>query len=182
MSAPGANFGLFCPMEAQSARKAKSRLTANQTTNYKENLEARVGIEPTHKGFADPALVQLTSFSFSIKCEERHRFVRFLSAPTGNRYLKDKYDEAGKLRKYWGYLANNVVLIRISHRSQWRLDDFRTINECGVRLNPMDFTEESSIHPMFGWQNSHSSRMSGRRSPRRWRRPRKSRCASCGIF
>lgn len=29
-------------------------------------------------------------------------------------YLKDNYDDTSKLRKYWGYLANNVVFIQIS--------------------------------------------------------------------
>jgi hypothetical protein len=30
------------------------------------------------------------------------------------RYLKDNYDDASKLKNYWGYLANNVVFIQIS--------------------------------------------------------------------
>src|SRR5262249_50630990 len=33
---------------------------------------------------------------------------------TVHRYLKDNYEDKSDLRKYWGYLANNVVFIQIS--------------------------------------------------------------------
>jgi hypothetical protein len=54
------------------------------------------------------------------------------------RYLKDNYDDAAKLKKYWGYLANNVVFIQISTDVSSALKIFETINERGVGLNPMD--------------------------------------------
>jgi hypothetical protein len=54
------------------------------------------------------------------------------------RYLKDNYDNAAKLKKYWGYLANNVVFIQISTDVSSALKIFETINERGVGLNPMD--------------------------------------------
>lgn len=54
------------------------------------------------------------------------------------RYLKDNYDDTAKLRKYWGYLANNVVYIQISTDVSSALKIFETINERGVGLNPMD--------------------------------------------
>jgi hypothetical protein len=54
------------------------------------------------------------------------------------RYLKDNYDDAPKLRRYWGYLANNVVFIQISTDVSSALKIFETINERGVGLNPMD--------------------------------------------
>lgn len=54
------------------------------------------------------------------------------------RYLKDNYDDASKLKKYWGYLANNVVFIQISTDVSSALKIFETINERGVGLNPMD--------------------------------------------
>jgi hypothetical protein len=48
------------------------------------------------------------------------------------RYLKDNYDDAPKLKKYWGYLANNVVFIQISTDVSSALKIFETINERGV--------------------------------------------------
>lgn len=42
------------------------------------------------------------------------------------------------MRKYWGYLANNVVFIQISTDVSSALKIFETINERGVGLNPMD--------------------------------------------
>jgi hypothetical protein len=55
-----------------------------------------------------------------------------------HRYLDDNYDDAAKLRKYWGYLANNVVFIQISTDVSSALKIFETINERGVGLNSMD--------------------------------------------
>jgi len=57
---------------------------------------------------------------------------------TLHRYLKDNYDDTAKLKKYWGYLANNVVFIQISTDVSSALKIFETINERGVGLNPMD--------------------------------------------
>ncbi len=54
------------------------------------------------------------------------------------RNLKDNYDDVAKLKKYWGYLANNVVFIQISTDVSSALKIFETINERGVGLNPMD--------------------------------------------
>jgi uncharacterized protein with ParB-like and HNH nuclease domain len=53
-------------------------------------------------------------------------------------YLTDNYDDIAKLKKYWGYLANNVVFIQISTDVSSALKIFETINERGVGLNPMD--------------------------------------------
>jgi len=54
------------------------------------------------------------------------------------RYLNDNYKDKNELRKYWGYLANNVVFIQISTDVSSALKIFETINERGVGLNPMD--------------------------------------------
>ena len=55
-----------------------------------------------------------------------------------HRYLKDNYDDTAKLKKYWFYLATNVVFFQISTDVSSALKIFETINERGVGLNPMD--------------------------------------------
>jgi uncharacterized protein with ParB-like and HNH nuclease domain len=54
------------------------------------------------------------------------------------RYLQMNYKDKTALRKYWGYLANNVVFIQISTDVSSALTIFETINERGIGLNPMD--------------------------------------------
>lgn len=54
------------------------------------------------------------------------------------RYLQDNHDTVDKLRRFWGYLANNVVFIQICTDVSSALKIFETINERGVGLNPMD--------------------------------------------
>lgn len=54
------------------------------------------------------------------------------------RYLKDNYVDKTSLKKYWAYLARNVVFIQISTDVSSALKIFETINERGIGLNPMD--------------------------------------------
>lgn len=54
------------------------------------------------------------------------------------RSLGEKYPTPKDLRKFWGYLASNVVFIQISADVSNALKIFETINERGVGLNPMD--------------------------------------------
>jgi len=54
------------------------------------------------------------------------------------RYLQSNFNDQNKLRKYWGYVANNVVFIQISTDVSSALKIFETINERGIGLNPMD--------------------------------------------
>jgi hypothetical protein len=56
-------------------------------------------------------------------------------------YLSDNYGDIDKLKKYWGYLANNVVFIQISTDVNSALKIFETINERGIGLNPMDLLQ-----------------------------------------
>ena len=53
-------------------------------------------------------------------------------------FLDGNYKDMEALRRYWGYLANNVVFIQISTNISSALKIFETINERGVGLNPMD--------------------------------------------
>ena len=53
-------------------------------------------------------------------------------------FLDSNYKDMEALRRYWGYLANNVVFIQISTDVSSALKIFETINERGVGLNPMD--------------------------------------------
>jgi hypothetical protein len=54
------------------------------------------------------------------------------------RSLSEKYPTVADLKKFWGYLASNVVFIQISADVSNALKIFETINERGVGLNPMD--------------------------------------------
>lgn len=53
-------------------------------------------------------------------------------------FFDANYKDLDGLRKYWGYLANNVVFIQISTDVSSALKIFETINERGVGLNSMD--------------------------------------------
>ena len=57
---------------------------------------------------------------------------------TLHRYLKETYKDSAALKRFWGYLANNVVFIQIQTDVSSALKIFETINERGVGLNPMD--------------------------------------------
>lgn len=54
------------------------------------------------------------------------------------RFLLANYEDRTLLKKYWGFLANNVVFIQISTDVSSALKIFETINERGIGLNPMD--------------------------------------------
>lgn len=54
------------------------------------------------------------------------------------RYLNDNYPQQADLKKFLGYLNNNVVFIQILTDVSGALKIFETINERGIGLNPMD--------------------------------------------
>ncbi len=53
-------------------------------------------------------------------------------------YLGTNYSGFDALKRYWGFLSNDVVFIQISTDVGSALKIFETINERGVGLNPMD--------------------------------------------
>jgi hypothetical protein len=57
---------------------------------------------------------------------------------TLHRGLQKEYTTPAQLKKFWAYLANNVVFIQITSDISSALKIFETINERGVGLNPMD--------------------------------------------
>jgi uncharacterized protein DUF262/uncharacterized protein DUF1524 len=57
---------------------------------------------------------------------------------TTHHHLTTNYAATDNLKKYWGYVANNVVFIQISTDLGNALKIFETINERGIGLDPMD--------------------------------------------
>jgi len=57
---------------------------------------------------------------------------------TVHAYLETNFSDHTELKKFWGFLSNNVVFIQISTDVSSALKIFETINERGVGLNPMD--------------------------------------------
>ncbi len=54
------------------------------------------------------------------------------------RFLQMNCQDRETMKKFWGFLANNVVFIQISTDISNALKIFETINERGIGLNPMD--------------------------------------------
>lgn len=57
---------------------------------------------------------------------------------TVHAYLETNFADQTELKKFWGFLSNNVVFIQIATDVSNALKIFETINERGVGLNPMD--------------------------------------------
>ena len=57
---------------------------------------------------------------------------------TVHAYLETNCSDHTELKKFWGFLSNNVVFIQIATDVSSALKIFETINERGVGLNPMD--------------------------------------------
>ncbi|HOH98830.1 MAG TPA: DUF262 domain-containing protein [Candidatus Cloacimonadota bacterium] len=53
-------------------------------------------------------------------------------------YLVSNYPDISDLKRYWGYVGNQVVFIQIATEISSALKIFETINERGIGLNPMD--------------------------------------------
>lgn len=145
-------FLLLCALkhlfQGELQRQTVSGLISTSYTDSDGDTRASLKLEPRYESAgeviaklvdldADPLVVRagiqaagITSFG------SLENLVNAYS--TLYRYLQDNYDNASKLKKYWGYLANNVVFIQISTDVSSALKIFETINERGVGLNPMD--------------------------------------------
>lgn len=56
-------------------------------------------------------------------------------------YLTENYPDLSDKKRFWGYLATQVVFIQIKTDISTALKIFETINERGVGLNPMDLVK-----------------------------------------
>ena len=145
-------FLLLCALkhlfQGQPQRQTISELISTSYTDSDGEAKTSLKLEPRYEN-AGEVMAKLVEFDAE-PLEVRARIQAADIASFGSldslvnaygtlyRYLGDNYDETSKLKKYWGYLANNVVFIQISTDVSSALKIFETINERGVGLNPMD--------------------------------------------
>ena len=145
-------FLLLCAlkhvMQGESQRQTISGLISTSFTDSDGETRTTLKLEPRYENAGEvmAKLVELDADPQAVRAGIQAAGIgsfgsleNLVSAHgTLYRYLKDNYDDAAKLKKYWGYLANNVVFIQISTDVSSALKIFETINERGVGLNPMD--------------------------------------------
>lgn len=145
-------FLLLCALkhlfEGEPQRQAISGLISTSYTDSDGETRTSLKLEPRYENAAEviTKLVELDAEPQTVRAGIQAAGIasfgsleNLLNAyNTLYRYLKDNYDDVPKLKKYWGYLATNVVFIQISTDVSSALKIFETINERGVGLNPMD--------------------------------------------
>lgn len=145
-------FLLLCALkhvfEGEPQRQVVSGLISTSYTDSDGETRTSLKLEPRYENAAEvmTKLVELDTDPQAVRSGIQASGIasfgsleNLVSAyGTLYRYLQDNYDNATKLKKYWGYLANNVVFIQISTDVSSALKIFETINERGVGLNPMD--------------------------------------------
>jgi hypothetical protein len=144
-------FLLLCALKSVflgDTRQTVSGLISTRYTEPSGETKTRLKLEPRYENAGEvmAKLVQIDADPQSVRAGIQAAGIssfgsleNLLNAySTLHRYLKDNYDDVPKLKKYWGYLANNVVFIQISTDVSSALKIFETINERGVGLNPMD--------------------------------------------
>ena len=145
-------FLLLCALkhvfQGESHRQVVSGLISTSYTDSDGETRASLKLEPRYENAGEvmAKLVELDADPQAVRTGIQSAGIasfgsleNLVSAyGTIYRYLKDNYDDVPKLKKYWGYLANNVVFIQISTDVSSALKIFETINERGVGLNPMD--------------------------------------------
>lgn len=145
-------FLLLCALkhrfQGEPQRQMISGLVSTSYVDNQGDVQTTLKLEPRyeHAGEVVAKLVELDTDPQGVRAGIHSAGIasfgsleNLISAySTIYQYLKDNYDDAAKLRRYWGYLANNVVFIQISTDVSSALKIFETINERGVGLNPMD--------------------------------------------
>jgi hypothetical protein len=145
-------FLLLCALKhffkGQPQVQTLDGLIATSYTDSDGNTRTSLKLEPRYENAGEVVhkLVDLNSDPVTVRAGIQQASIptfgsleRLVGAYTLlYQHLKDNYDTDVKLRKYWGYLANNVVFIQISTDVSSALKIFETINERGVGLNPMD--------------------------------------------
>lgn len=145
-------FLLLCALkhvfQGEPQRQVVSGLISTRYTDSDGETRTSLKLEPRYENAGDvmTKLVELDTDPQSVRAGIQAAGIPSFGSlenlvnayGTLYRYLKDNYDDAPKLKKYWGYLANNVVFIQISTDVSSALKIFETINERGVGLNPMD--------------------------------------------
>jgi hypothetical protein len=145
-------FLLLCALKnrfrGELQRETISALVSTSYTDGEGETRTSLKLEPRyeHAGEVMAKLVELDAEPQAVRAGIQAAGIpsfgsleRLLNAyATLCQYLTDNYGDTAKLKKYWGYLANNVVFIQISTDVSSALKIFETINERGVGLNPMD--------------------------------------------
>lgn len=145
-------FLLLCALkhvfEGEPQRQVVSGLISTSFTDSSGETRTSLKLEPRYENAGEiiSKLVELDSDPQSVRAGIQAAGIPSFGSlenlvnayGTLYRYLKDNYADAAKLKRYWGYLANNVVFIQISTDVSSALKIFETINERGVGLNPMD--------------------------------------------
>lgn len=145
-------FLLLCALkhlfEGEPQRQVISGLISTSYTDSDGETRTSLKLEPRYENAAEviTKLVELDAEPQTVRAGIQAAGIASFGSlenlinaySTLYRYLKDNYDDVPKLKKYWGYLATNVVFIQISTDVSSALKIFETINERGVGLNPMD--------------------------------------------
>jgi len=127
---------------------ALSNLMASEVTRRDGEVVARLKLDPQYenasevincvvKAQGDPQVVRSAVNNSGIKSFGSLKNL-LRAYETIYNYLGTNYSDLAQLKKYWGFLSNDVVFIQISTDVGSALKIFETINERGVGLNPMD--------------------------------------------
>ena len=144
-------FGRDSPLEAKADDRQESQLTAPDSIDCRKRVEARVGIEPTHKGFAD---LSLTTWVPRLLPEQKPST---LSHSTGNclggstsgdvgkvgqrsrRLRRQLFDHLHQLHEYsresLGFLVNEMILTHTHWSIQSVHDRCIALAECVQTLH-----------------------------------------------